>query len=122
MEWQEVQRRLLGSLHDEIRKQWGGIRKIEERLGISDGYLGKLCQGKHDVKLSLFLRSIATLGLDHRSFLSRALELQPEPDDFLQHLEDPRERDPAYNRLARATSELEAADPTVLPQTSDRGC
>ncbi len=111
MDWQEIQRRLLGSLYGEVRGTWGRIAEIEDRLGISGGYLAKLCQGKNDFKLSLFLKSIDALGLDGRTFLSRTLEIQPAPEDYLRQLETPGDRDLAFTRIARATLELEAAEP-----------
>ncbi len=111
MDWQEIQRRLLEGLYGEARANWGRIAEIEDRLGISDGYLAKLCQGKNDFKLSLFLRSIEALDLDPRAFLSRTLEIQPATEDYLRQLEAPGDRDPAFTRMARATAELEAAEP-----------
>ncbi len=111
MDWQEIQRRLLEGLYGELRGNWGRIGEIEERLGISEGYLNKLCQGRNDIKLGLFLKAIDALGLDQRVFLSRTLELQPAPEDYLRQLEDAADHDRAFTRMARATAELETAEP-----------
>ncbi len=111
MDWQEIQRRLLECLYRELRGNWGSIGEIEERLGISEGYLAKLCQGRNDIKLGLFLKAIDALGLDQQAFLSRALELQPAPEDYLRQLEEPDDQDRAFTHMARATAELETAEP-----------
>ncbi len=121
MDWQEIQRRLLDSLYRELRANWGRIAEVEARLGISDGYLGKLCQGKSGFKLSLFLKSIGALGLEPRTFFSRALEIQPEPEDYLRQLEEPGDHDSAFDRMARATLELETAEPPSADRSATAG-
>ncbi|MCP3958817.1 MAG: hypothetical protein GY719_13270 [bacterium] len=111
MGWEEIHHRLLEGLQVELRNRWGRVAEIEERLECSDGYLGKLCKGRNEFKLDFFLRSIEAMGLDPRGFFSRTLALQPTPEDFLEQLEDPEDRDPAFTRMARATLELEASEP-----------
>ncbi len=121
MDWQETQRRLLEGLYDQVRSRWGRIGETEARLGISDGYLGKLCRGKHDFKLSLFLEAIEALGLDHRAFFSQALEIQPEPEDYLRQLDETGDRDSTLARMAGATRELETATPPAADRRATAG-
>ncbi len=111
MDWQDAHRRLLKGLYGEVRGCWGHISEIEERLGLSGGYLNKLCQGKHEFKLTSFLKTIAAVGLDPATFFSRTLEIHPETGDYLLQLEVPREYDRAFDRIARATLDLESAEP-----------
>ncbi len=111
MKWQEIHRRLLKRLYGEVRGRWGRIAEIEEGLGLSSGYLNKLCQGKHDFKLTSFLKTITAIGLEPASFFSRALEIRPEPEDYLEQLEDGGGPDRAWARIARATLELAGAEP-----------
>ncbi len=111
MDWQEIQRRLLDHLYRELRQHWGRIGEVEESVGISEGYLAKLCQGRNDFRLSLFLKSIDAVGLDHNTFFARALEIQPVAADYLHQVDDPGDRDPPFPRIARATRELEVAEP-----------
>ena len=68
MDCQEGHRRLLEGLRLEMRKKWGRIAEIEEGLECSQGYLSRLCSGRNEFRLDFFLRSVAALGLDHRSF------------------------------------------------------
>ena len=119
MGWQEIYGRLLSELYREWRSSPIRTSDIEDRLGISEGYFGKLCRGEYNFKLSLFFRAIEVLGLDPRAFLSRALELRPEPEDYLRQLEEPDDGDRALPRMARATSELEVAEPPpALPRAT----
>ncbi len=111
MDWREIHRRLLNSLQREWRACIVRTSEIEDRLKISEGYFGKLCRGQYNFKLNLFLRAIDALGLDQRTFFSRALELHPEPEDYLCQLEDQDDADRALPRIARATRELETAEP-----------
>ncbi len=113
MNWREIHRRLLSSLHREWRASTVRTSEIEDRLTISDGYLGKLCRGEYRFKLNLFLRAIDALGLDQRSFFSRALELHPEPEDYLWHLEGPDDTDRAFLRVVSATHKLETTEPPL---------
>ena len=119
MDWKESHRRLVTSLRDEVRKSWGHIAELEDRLSLSDGYLNKLCSGRNEFKLDLFLETIGALGLDHRTFFSRALEIQAGPDDYLKHLEDPDVRDRAFSKISKATRELvEAEAPPACQETA----
>ena len=111
MSWQEIERRLLDSLYRELRSNWGRISEIEERLGVSKGYLAKLCQSRDCFKLSLFLKTIDALGRDQRSFFSRALSIRREPEDYLRQLEDAKDVDRAFSRIGHATRELETSEP-----------
>ncbi len=111
MDWQDVHRRLLRGLYGEVRSRWGRISEIEERLGLSTGYLNKLCQGKHEFKLKSFLKTIAAVDLDPAAFFSRTLEIHPETVDYLRQLEDPRAHDRAFERIAHATLDLESMEP-----------
>ncbi len=110
MDWQEIHGRLLTGLYGEIRNRWGRISEIEERLGLSSGYLNKLCKGKHDFKLTAFLKTLSTVGLDPRTFFSRTLEIHTQPRDYLEQLEGP-DDDRALARIAQATLELESSEP-----------
>ncbi len=112
MTWQEIERRLREGLSEEARGNFGRVGKAEERLGISEGYLAKLCHGRRDFKLSMFLRSLEALGADARDFLARTLEIEPSNDDYLRQLDRPDDRDRAFERIALATRELEASEPS----------
>ncbi len=73
MDWQEIERRLLDSLYRELRGHWGRISEIEERLGVSGGYLAKLCAGRNEIKLGLFLHALEhldSLRYDHADAVS----------------------------------------------------
>ncbi len=118
MSWQEIHRQLRESLHEEVRKNWGRIAEIESRLECCDGYLNKLCSGRNEFKLDLFLQTVSALGLDHRKFFSRALGIHPLPKDYLKELEDPRSRDRALAKIVEATHELEASEPPLLHPTA----
>lgn len=122
MDWKEGHRRLVGSLRDEVRKNWGHIAELEDRLSLSDGYLNKLCSGRNEFKLDLFLETIGALGLDHKTFFSRALEIQPRSEDYLQQLDDAGASDRAWSKIAKATAELvdaEAPPPQAEPLDVD---
>ena len=121
MDWQEIHRRLLKDLYGELRSRWGRISEIEDRLGLSGGYLNKLCKGKHDFKLTTFLKTLGEVGLDPRTFFSRSLEIHTEPGDFLKQLESPGKNDRALARVGRATLELESDEPppVLTPATAD---
>ena len=110
MSWEEIHHRLLEGLQAELRNRWGRVAEVEERLECSEGYLRKLCTGRKEFKLDLFLRSIEAMDLDPRAFFSRTLGLQPTPEDFLAELEDSENRDPAFTRMARVTQELESSE------------
>ncbi len=111
MDWQEVQRRLLEGLHGEVRSRWGHISELEERLGLSGGYLNKLCKGKHEFKLAGFLKTLSTMGLDPRAFFARTLEIHTEPADYLEELAGEVDDDRELARIVRAALELQSADP-----------
>ncbi len=121
MHWQEIHRRLLGRLHGEIRGRWGRISEIEERLGLSGGYLNKLCQGKNDFKLTSFLKTIEAADLDAGSFFSQALEIRPEPCDYLEQLENGAGHDRAWERISRATLELDGSEPPAADPAATAG-
>lgn len=111
MSWEETHRRLVEGLRGEVRGRWGRIGEVEAHLGVSDGYLNKLCSGRNEFRLGLFLEVIEALGLDPTTFFARALEIVPRPEDYLAQLRTPGGRDCAGAKLARATLELEAAEP-----------
>ena len=111
MDWKEIHHRLVEGLRVELSNSWGRVAEVEKRLGCSDGYLRKLCTGRNGFKLGFFLRSIEALGLDARAFFSRTLAVQTSTDDFLEQLEDPQERDPAFTSMARVTLDLESSEP-----------
>ncbi len=117
MDWQDIHGRLLTGLYGELRSRWGRISEIEERMGLSGGYLNKLCKGKHEFKLTTFLKTLTTAGLEPRTFFSRALEIHPEPEDFLEQLEGSGD-DRALARIAGATLELETAEPPPAQGTA----
>ena len=77
---------------------------------MSDGYLNKLCSGRNEFKLDLFLETIGALGLDHKAFFSRALDIQTRPEDYLRHLEDPDANDRAWAKISKATLALTLAE------------
>ena len=120
MDWKETHRRLVESLHGEVRGSWGRIAELETQLGLSDGYLNKLCSGRNEFRLSLFLEVLGTLGLDPKTFFARALDICPQPEDFLAQLEAPGEEDRAFVKIARATRELEATEPETPEPPSAR--
>ena len=111
MDWENTHRQLLGTLRAEVRKSWGRIAEVEERLECSEGYLSRLCSGRNEFRLDFFLQSIAALGLDHSTFFSKALEIHPDTEDYLRQLEDPGKLDRMFSKMARATRELEAVEP-----------
>ncbi|MCP3962570.1 MAG: hypothetical protein GY719_32420 [bacterium] len=112
MHWEDTHRQLLAALRAEVRKSWGRVGEIEERLGCSGGYLSKLCSGRNEFRLDLFLKSIDALGLDPATFFSKALEIRPGIEDYLEQLENPGESDRLFSRMSAATLELEATEPT----------
>ena len=61
MGWRETHTRLRESLRGELRKHWGRIAEIEERVSCSNGYLNKLSSGMHEFKLDLFLKTLDAL-------------------------------------------------------------
>ena len=109
MSWQDTHARLRECLRLELRKNWGSIAEIEERVSCSNGYLNKLSAGTHEFKLDLFLKTLDALEIDPRAFFSRALGIQPVPEDYLQELEDGTENDRALARIDRAIRRLESA-------------
>ncbi len=111
MSWKDTHARLRQSLRHELRKQWGGIAEIEERVSCSKGYLNKLSAGTHEFKLDVFLKTLDALQVDPRAFFSRALGIDPAPEDYLTELEDGAIEDSALARIDRATQQLEAAQP-----------
>ena len=124
MDWEESHQRLLQGLSSEIRGRWGQISEIEERLGLSGGYLNKLCKGKHEFKLATFLKALAVVDVDPRAFFARQLEIHSGPVDFLEQLDDGDTSDRAFDRIARATLSLEgskppAADTVAIARASD---
>ena len=120
MPWQEIHRRLLGGLLDELRNHWGRIREVEERLGISTaGYLNKMCSGRAEIRLRVFLEAIEALGMDHQRFFARVLEIRPRSEDYLIEIEDPSEVDKALAGIAKMALEIEAVEPPPAePQAS----
>ena len=121
MEWQEVHRRLLTGLYSEVRSRWGRISEIEERLGLSGGYLNKLCKGKHEFKLTAFLKTLSMVGLDPKTFFSRTLEIHTEPGDYLRQLEGPGDDDRLLAKVVQATRELEGSEPSPARSTATAG-
>ena len=111
MAWREINKRLLDDLHQELRAHWGQISKIEDGLGISEGYLSRMCQGHESFKLRLFLQTIDAMCPEPCAFFARALELDPEPEGTLRQLEDADDGDRTFRRMADATLELEVAEP-----------
>ncbi len=111
MTWKDTHALLRESLRGELRKQWGRIAEIEERVSCSQGYLNKLSSGTHEFKLDLFLRTLDALEVAPRAFFSRALGIQPSPEDYLLELEEGAEDDHALDRMARASRLLEIAEP-----------
>ncbi len=111
MSWQDTHARLRECLRQELRKQWGGIAEIEERVSCSNGYLNKLSAGTHEFKLDLFLKTLEALEVDPREFFSRALGIQPVPEDYLRELEDDTEIDHSLARIGHATRQLETSEP-----------
>ncbi len=111
MSWQATHAQLRECLRLELRKQWGGIAEIEKRVACSNGYLNKLSSGTHEFKLDLFLKTLDALEIDPRAFFSRALGIQPLPEDYLRELEDDTCIDRAFARIERATHQLETAEP-----------
>jgi len=107
MVWQSIHRRLRENLYGEVRKNWGRIAEIEERLSCSAGSLNKLCSGSSEFRLDVFLRSIEELGLDPSSFFARALEIHTEPEDFLLQLEESSRIERTLAKVERATRDLE---------------
>lgn len=107
MNWQDTHSRLRECLRSELRKRWGGIAEIEERVACSNGYLNKLSSGAHEFKLDLFLKTLEALEIDPRVFFSRALGIHPAPEDYLRELEDSTEVARPLARIDRATSLLE---------------
>ena len=126
MHWQAVHGRLLDSLRGELKKKWGRIREVEERLGLrTAGYLHKLCAGKVDFKLPFFLEAIDALGLDPQRFFARALELRTQPEDCLLAIEDEDERDHALRRILRAAEGFETVEdvePAAVSRATSAGC
>ncbi len=121
MSWQDTHARLRECLRQELRKQWGGIAEIEQRVSCSNGYLNKLSAGTHEFKLDLFLKTLDALEVDPRAFFSRALGIQPVPEDYLRELEDDTEIDRAYARIDHATRQLEGAEPAPPDSAATAG-
>ncbi len=111
MSWKDTHARLRDCLRGELRKQWGSIAEIEERVSCSQGYLNKLSAGTHEFKLDLFLKTLDALEVDPRAFFSRALGIQPSPEDYLLELEDGAGDDPGLARIRRASHQLETTEP-----------
>ncbi|MEM7351027.1 MAG: hypothetical protein AAF657_09495 [Acidobacteriota bacterium] len=112
MPWQEIHRQLLGGLLSELRSQWGRIREVEESLGIGTaGYLNKMCSGKAEIRLKLFLQTLSALGVEPRSFFSRALEICPRPEDYLAQIGGRQQEDKALDKMIEAAGEIEASEP-----------
>ncbi len=111
MSWQDTHARLRECLRQELRKQWGGIAEIENRVACSSGYLNKLSSGTHEFKLDLFLKTLEALDVDPRVFFSRALGIQPVAEDYLRELEDESDVDRALARIECAAEQLETAEP-----------
>ncbi len=111
MSWQDTHARLRECLRQELRKHWGGIAEIEAQISCSSGYLNKLSSGTHEFKLDLFLKTLEALEIDPRVFFSRALAIQPTPDEFLRELEDDSEVDHAFARIDRSAYQLETEEP-----------
>ncbi|MEM7582868.1 MAG: tetratricopeptide repeat protein [Acidobacteriota bacterium] len=110
MAWTEVQRQLVERLQRELRSRWGRISETEAALGLSEGYLNKMLSGQRSFRLETFLQAVELLGLDPKAFFSQALDICPRSDDFLAQLENSNDRDVAWLRIERATSELMATE------------
>ncbi|MCP3959820.1 MAG: tetratricopeptide repeat protein [bacterium] len=103
-----------------MRKHWGRIAEIEERVSCSNGYLNKLSSGMHEFKLDLFLKTLDALEIEPASFFARSLGIQPRPDEYLVDLVDDGAEDRAFERIARATRELEDGEPAAEgPERTD---
>ena len=55
----ESYRRIREALREEKNQRWGGISKIEADLGVSDGYLAKVCRGEWN---EAFVEQVAEIG------------------------------------------------------------
>ncbi len=120
MSWQDTHAQLRECLRLELRKQWGGIAEVERRVACSSGYLNKLSAGTHEFKLDLFLKTLDALDIDPREFFSRALGIQPTPEDYLRELEDDA-IDHALARIENATRQLETAPPAAPDSAAKAG-
>lgn len=123
MVWKETHARLRESLRAELRKQWGRIAEIEDQVSCSQGHLNKLSSGANEFKLDVFLKTLDALGIDPRSFFSRALGIHPKPDDYLDDVDDGHHDDRALDRIVRATRQLEAdeAESAAATAAADEG-
>ena len=122
MPWQETHRRLLAGLLGELRGQWGRIREVEEALGIgTPGYLNKMCTGRAEIRLRVFLQTLDALEVEPGSFFSRALAICPQPDDYLRQIEDPEEDDRALAQIVKAARRIEAEEPPAAEPAATAG-
>lgn len=121
MDSKAIHLQLLASLRAEVRRHWGRISEIESDLGVSDGYLNRLCSGKIELKLETFLRILDVLGADPKAFLARVLDIHAGPEDYLASLEDHGEPDRPFEKIAQATVAFEQAAPPASRGTVAAG-
>ncbi len=103
--------RLRNGLRSEARKRIGHIGELEARASLQRGRLSELYSGRKTIKLEGFLEALDALEVEHAEFFSRVLGGFARPEQCLERLEVPADRDPAWTRIERATRRMEASEP-----------
>ncbi len=99
------------ALGEEKRKRWGKIAEIEADLGVSDGYLAKVCRGEWKISVHSLLMTLERMGVDPGRFFAKALDTRLDNDWLLEEIERRGKVDAKLAQIEKATAELEASAP-----------
>ncbi len=105
----ESYRRIREALRAEKDKRWGEIAEIEADLGVSNGYLAKVCRGEWNISIERLLLTLERMGIDSGRFFVNALEIRLGNDWLLEEIERLGETDGRLAHVEKVTAELETA-------------
>lgn len=95
---------------------WGSAAGIDQRMGKSEGYLGRVLRGEVGLQIDTLFEALEVLGADPADFFGRAVGTRVRPDRLLRRLEgqDRGPVHPALERLERLMAGEEAATPPAV--------
>ena len=114
----ESYRRIREALREEKNQRWGEISRIEADLGVSDGYLAKVCRGELKISVNSLLATLERMRVDPGQFFAKALDTRVDSDWLLEEIERFGDVDSKLTEIEKATAELEAAAPTATAPPS----
>ena len=116
MSWEKIQpslgsdensRRIREALRIEKEKRFGEIGEIEADLGLSSGYLAKVCRDEASITLERLLRVLERMGVDAGRFFANAIGTRLPNDSLLEEVERSGEVSRRLTRIERVAHEVE---------------